>query len=387
MQMQDRRSMMFAAAAAMATFASRPAFGQSRNRAPDSPLGFVPDPKFVQQARLLLTAHPAIDLHAHPGVTFARGATGLTAEAHAIVDGAPSEQQTVDDMRAGGMAGGSFAAVADVQILGLRNGIMGWSREYQPGEARASYERQISNLREWANKVGAVVALTPEDIISLHKRKKIAALLTVEGGDFLAGDASYVKTAYGDGVRSITLVHYHPNELGDNQTAEARSGGLTSLGRDVVHEMNRAGMIVDVAHASDATVRGVLKASRDPIMCSHTVLAGHPSVYPRFISDALSKDIAAEGGIIGAWPSGFGATTMNDFIDRIFTLCETVGPDHVALGTDMDANYKPVLGSYRQIPVLVSELLRRGYGTDQTVAFLGGNFLRFFGTVSSKKEA
>jgi len=68
-------------------------------------------------------------------------------------------------------------------------------------------------------------------------------------------------------------------------------------------------------------------------------------------------------------------------VDRIFDLSEALGPDHVAMGTDMDANYKPVFTSYRQMPLLVSELLRRGYGEDNVVKFVGGNFLRVFEAV------
>jgi microsomal dipeptidase-like Zn-dependent dipeptidase len=238
------------------------------------------------------------------------------------------------DMVAGGVAGGSFAAVANVEILGLRKGALGWTREFRPGEARASYERQIANLNEWVRKGGATVALAPDDIVRLHSRKRIAALLMVEGGDFLAGDARYVRRAFTDGVRSITLVHYHPNEIGDNQTAEPQSGGLTAFGREVVAEMDHVGMVIDVAHASEDTVRGVLKTTRNPVMCSHTLLAGHGPQNPRFISDALALEIAARGGVIGAWPSGFGSTTMNDYIDHILTLSRVVGPEHVGFGTD-----------------------------------------------------
>jgi membrane dipeptidase len=372
-----------AAAAGTTAFTSR---GVTQTNAPEAPLGFVTDPKYLARAQKLLARHPAIDLHAHPGDTFVRGAKDLTPEVQAIVGPNPTEPRAVTDMKVGGMAGGSFAAVADLEILGLRDGKLGWAREFRPGEARASYEIQISNLREWVPKAGAVVALGPDDIARLQREKKIAALLTVEGGDFLAGETSYLKRAFEDGVRIITLVHYHPNELGDNQTAEPRSGGLTPFGHEVVAEMDRLGMIIDVAHASDATVRAVLSATRNPVICSHTVLAGKSAVNPRFISVELAREIAANGGIVGAWPAGFGATTLNDYIERIFELRRVVGPDHVAFGSDMDANYKPVLSNYRQMPLLVAEMLRRGYGQDETIAFLGSNFLRVFNKVWSGRK-
>jgi len=359
--------------------------GDAQSLPVDAPLGFSPDPTFVQQAKELLTMKPAIDLHAHPGVTFARGA--VSPEAQHFIGAGPFETLRIADMLAGDVAGGSFAAVADVEILGPRKGVMGWTREFRPGEARASYDRQIANLKEWVRKAGATTALAPDDIVRLHSQKRIAALLMVEGGDFLEDDAQYVKKAFRDGVRSITLVHYHPNKIGDNQTAEPQSGGLTAFGREVVAEMDDVGMVIDVAHASEDTVRGVLKDTRNPVMCSHTLLAGHGRQSPRFISDALAHDIAAHGGVIGAWPSGFGSTTMNDYIDHILTLSGVVGPEHVGFGTDMDGNYKPVFNNYRQVPLLVSELLRRGYGRDDTAAFLGGNFLRVFSKVWSGRTS
>ncbi|QKS00453.1 hypothetical protein F9288_13110 [Sphingomonas sp. CL5.1] len=376
MKLVDRRTMILTAGGiAVAAIAVRATAGGG-----DAPLGFAPDPAFLERAEHLLARYPAIDLHAHPGDTFARDAIDLSPDVRAIAAAGPMEEQAVRDMRAGRMAGGSFAAVADVEILGTRNGAMGWLREFRPGEARASYERQIRNLRKRVGEAGASIALTPADIVRLHRQGRIAALLTVEGGDFLAGDASYLDTAFADGVRAITLVHYHPNELGDNQTAPPRSG-LTAFGREVVRGMDRLGMVIDVAHASEDTARGVLETSCNPVMCSHTVLASDTDRYPRFISAGLAKAIAAKGGVIGVWPSGFGAATMNDYVERIFALRRAVGPEFVALGTDMDANYKPVLTSYRQIPLLVSELLRRGYGEQETIAFAGGNFLRLFGAV------
>lgn len=324
----DRRTVI--AGLATAAIAAKAA---AKVGAVEAPLGFVPDPTFLTQAKRLLAAHPAIDLHAHPGDTFARDAITLSPDLQAIARAAPTEKGAIDDMRSGRMAGGSFAAVADIEILGTHNGAMGWLREFRPGEARASYERQIRNLRKWVGDAGANFALTPADFVRLHHRKEIAALLTVEGGDFLAGDASYLKTAFADGVRAITLVHYHPNELGDNQTAPPRAG-LTDFGREVVTEMDRFGMVIDVAHASQDTVRGVLETSRNPVMCSHTVLAGSSGNYPRFISEGLARDIAAKGGIIGAWPAGFGAASQGLWREGDHRICRRKFPETLQRGLE-----------------------------------------------------
>lgn len=376
--MTDRRTLIAMAGAALLPLQA------ARAAAPPPEagnLGFVPDPRFLAQAKRLLDTAPAIDLHAHPGRTFGRDAVGLSAAAASIIAGGPFEDRAIADMRAGGISGASFAAVADLQILDAKGMALAATREFAPGEARASYERQIANLKTYVLAAGARLVREPADFVTFKRRGEIGALLTVEGADFLAGDLSGLSAAFNDGVRSVTLVHYHSNELGETQTAPGPSQGLTAFGRDVVTEMGRLGMIVDVAHAAEPVVRGVLAATDRPLMCSHTYVLGHGTDNPRFISDALAREIAAHGGVIGAWPSGIGAVTLNDYVDRIFQIAEVAGPAHVALGTDMDANFKPVMTSYRQLPLVVSELLRRGYGTDNVKAFLGGNFLRVFRAV------
>lgn len=380
----DRRSLILAAAAGAASMVAGP--GRAQDARVDPALGFVPNDAFLTQASRLLAQVSAIDIHAHPGRTFAQDAVGLSPPVAAMVAGGPFEARTMEDMRAGGLAGGSFSAVADVQLLDARGTALVATRPFGPEEAQASYERQIANLKANIAANGGDIVLAPSDFARLKRQGKIAAMLTIEGGDFLVGDVSRVKVAFNDGLRSITLVHYRPNELGDIQTAAAVNGSLTGFGREVVAEMGRLGMVIDIAHATEAVVAGVLATTDRPVMCSHTHILGRGVENARFISEGLARDIAAHGGVVGAWPAGIGASTLNDFVDRIFQLSEVVGPKHVSLGTDMDANYRPIMTSYRQLPLVVSELLRRGYGVDNTTAFLGGNFLRVFKTVWAKRE-
>ncbi|MEQ1488909.1 MAG: membrane dipeptidase, partial [Terricaulis sp.] len=333
------------------------------------------------RARALLARHLVIDVHAHPGRTFVRGATGLSPALIAFSARGTSEDSAFEDMRAGLVSGGSFSLVADFQTLDLQGEGLASTREFSPGEARASYERQLANLRAATAAGGAAFVAQPADFERIRGDGGVAVLVTVEGADFLDGDIANVARSFEDGVRSITLVHYRPNELGDIQTAPAVRGGLTPFGADVIREMDRLGMVVDLAHAAEPVVSMALEVGQRPMMCSHTHLQGHGATNARFLSEPLARAIAERGGVIGAWPAGIGATTMNDYVDRIFELGEVLGPDHVAMGTDMDANYKPVFTSYRQMPLLVSELLRRGYGEDNVVKFVGGNFLRVFEAV------
>lgn len=350
-------------------------------RPEEAPLGFEPDERFVERARALLRRNPAIDVHAHPGRTFIRGATGLSPALMAFSIRGTSEDAAFKDMREGLVCGGSFSLVADFQTLDLQGEGLASTREFAPGEARASYERQLANLRATVAEHGAMIVAEPSDFARIKGGGGVAVLITVEGADFLGGDIANVTRAFADGVRSITLVHYRPNEVGDIQTAPTVRRGLTPFGAEVIREMDRLGMVVDLAHAAEPVVSMALKVGERPMMCSHTHLQGHGATNPRFLSEGLARAITERDGVIGAWPAGIGATTMNDYVDRIFDLSEALGPDHVAMGTDMDANYKPVFTSYRQMPLLVSELLRRGYGEDNVVKFVGGNFLRVFEAV------
>lgn len=334
---------------------------------------------FPQQAHALLKANPAIDIHAHPGRTFGRDAENLSPALKMMSSGGATEDRAIADMREGRLSGASFAVVADVQVLDVQpGGGLGAAREFKPGEARASYARQIANMHRVLPELGVTFVKEPGDFKRIRAKGGIAGLLTVEGADFLDGDLANVRKAFDDGVRSITLVHYRPNEVGDIQTAPPMWAGLPPHGADVIREMNRLGMVVDLAHASEDTAAAALAVSSVPVMCSHTHVNGRGATHPRFISLELAKGIAAKGGIIGAWPAGIGMKTLEEYAARIIDLADLLGPEHVSLGTDMDANFMPVMTSYKQLPELVAELLRRGYGKKNAAAFVGGNFLRVY---------
>jgi len=350
------------------------------------PLGFAPDERFVEAARVLLRDHPAIDIHAHPGRTFVRDATGLSIALRLFALRGSFEDSALEDMRTGQMCGGSFALVSDFDLLDLKGEGLVARREFAPGEARSSYQKQLANLLAVAASNHGTLVSEPEDFENARKTGSIAMLLTVEGADFLAGDLRNVAAAAADGIRSITLVHYHPNEVGDIQTAPAVRGGLTPFGAELIGEMARVGLVVDLAHAAPAVFAKALEMSERPMLCSHTQLQGHGATHPRFIDESLARALAEKGGVVGAWPVSMGMASLRDFVDRIIDMAHVLGPDHVALGTDMDANPKPVLGSYRQMPLLVSELLKRGYGDDNAVKFIGGNFLRVFAAVRAGKH-
>jgi membrane dipeptidase len=184
----------------------------------------------------------------------------------------------------------------------------------------------------------------------------------------------------------LTLVHYRVSEIGDVQTEAPVHDGLSRFGRDVVAECHRLGIVVDCAHASLATTMAVLKVSSQPVIISHGQL-GYPGTdssdtgHPRLMTARHAAAVAEAGGLVGAWPCGITSRSLVDFGTEITRLTEAVSPDHVALGTDLDGNYRPVLTSYDQLDDLVGLLRGRGLPPDRIHQILGGNALQLLGRV------
>jgi membrane dipeptidase len=325
----------------------------------------------------LLKRHATVDTHSHPGRFFLKALRDPTPTTRAF--GEPFEAAAIADLEAGNVSAALFSAVSDMRLLeqtasqGLKA-----ARDFQPGEAYADYQRQLGELKSLVASHAVTAGLKPADIEAAHRGHNIAAVFAVEGGDFIEGRLERVHEAFRDGVRAVTLVHYHINQIGDIQTESPVHDGLTPLGKSIVLEMNRTGIIMDLAHATFAVTKGVIEASRKPIMISHTNLATATVNHPRLITSEHAKMVAAAGGVIGSWPSGVGQTTFADYIDSIRRLVDAVGIDHVAIGTDMDANFKPVFRSYRDWGLIPAALLARGMREDEAAKVMGANFLRVF---------
>ena len=347
-----------------------------------APVGFGVTPDELARARALLARHPSVDAHAHPGRSFVDGAEHLSGLVWVYARLGTFESRAVADMVAGGLSVAAFAAVSDFQVLGLAGEGLAERRQFEPGEAWASYQRQIGNLKALAASGLVFPVKTVADVAAARQSGKPGMLMTVEGGDFLEGLPERVAQAHADGVRSITLMHYRSNELGDTITGTPVHGQLSAAGVAVVKAMNAAGMLVDVAHASEATALSAIAASSKPVMASHVHVHSDQLHHPRFISRNLARAVAgAGGGVLGAWPAGIGITDLNGFVARTFELVDQVGIDHVCLGTDMDANYKPVFDTYANLPLYVAGLLKRGMHEPEVAQLIGGNFLRLMAAV------
>jgi membrane dipeptidase len=223
------------------------------------------------------------------------------------------------------------------------------------------------------------LVLEPGDIEKARASGKPGCILSIEGGDFVGDDPAHVTVAAEDGVRIITLVHYLAGgKIGDVMTAPPVNNGLTDFGRAVIAEIDRNRIILDLSHASEKTAFDALSVATGPVIATHTHITGLGIGSARFISPELARKIADTGGFIGAWPAGFGIATLEGFLARIEQLVGAIGIDHVAIGTDMDANYKPVMETYRKMPVVVAGLFKRGHSEQVVAKIIGGNFLRVF---------
>jgi membrane dipeptidase len=345
-------------------------------------LGMELDPEQRAAGVAFLARHASVDTHCHPGRFFLGHLTYQTPGTRAF--GEPFEESAIADLNAGSVSAALFAAVSDMRLLEPTAQGIHAVKEYQPGEAYADYRRQLAELQALVASRKIAQSLNPSDIYAAQRRHHAAAVFAVEGGDFIEDRLDRVHEAFRDGVRSITIVHYHINQIGDIQTEAPVHEGLTPLGKSIIGEMNRTGIIVDLAHATFAVAKGVVEVSTKPVMISHTNLSTPAFSHPRLISAEHAKLVASAGGIIGSWPSGVGQTTFADYIDSIRRLVDTVGIEHVAIGTDMDANFRPVLRSYRDWSLIPAALLARGMHEREAAAIMGGNFLRVFKAVLSR---
>ena len=253
-----------------------------------------------------------------------------------------------------------------------------------------------------AHKDSIALALSPEDALRNKAEGLISIFLGMENGSPLNGSLPVLRFFWKMGVRYITLTHNGDNALADSAAEGKKWHGLSPFGREVVAEMNRLGMIVDLAHSSDETFWDVLDFSKAPIVSTHSccrALAGHP----RNMTDDMIKAMADKGGVIqiNFYPvflsDGYAALFkehgenarplpgVGAVADHIDHAVKVGGIDHVGIGTDYDGiEVAPEgLEDVSKLPVLFDELSRRGYTDDQIDKIAGGNFLRVMGDVIS----
>jgi membrane dipeptidase len=319
-------------------------------------------------AQSLIANELSVDLHCHPG---------LFPRSH------PTLQTHLDRVAQGRLKLLLLAAVADLPLIQVSpQGRISTQREPRPGELHASTYRQVATFQAPLADGRLVAVKRVADLEMLRAQRRSGAILTVEGGDFLDGRLDRVQEAHDRGIRAIQLVHYRVNELGDIQTEPAVHGGLTPFGKDVIREMNRLGMVVDVAHATFDAVKHAADVATKPFILSHTILFVRTR-FQRAVSRDHARLVAKHRGVIGVFPTAVDGVGFDGFIDHVSRLVDAVGADHVGIGTDMDGiPVGPTFTDYSQWPSIPAALLARGYGHDDVVKVMGGNFLRVFREVA-----
>jgi membrane dipeptidase len=330
----------------------------------------------------------------------------------------PDGHVDIPRMREGGMGAIFFSIWIDGRIMG------------PPAVQKAldQIDAVHENVRRFSKDM--VFARTAEEVRRAHAQGKIAALMGVEGGHMIGNDIRMVRV-FGDlGVRYMTLTHFYNDEWADSSTDKPAHNGLTDYGKEIVREMNRQGIMVDISHVSDKTFYDALQVSKAPLIASHSscrALCDHV----RDMSDDMIKALAAKGGVIqinyeksfidqayktaydqatgGAGVVGALNQAVKDcggdpecasraeiamerklteegklphvdwarIVDHIDHAVKLVGADHVGLGSDFDGATMPDgMEDCSKLPKITEALLRKGYSDADIRKVLGENTLR-----------
>lgn len=288
-------------------------------------------------------------------------------------------------MRGNGIALLAWAVVDDRRWISA-NGTLRQVAQPRPGEIAGYWNTLVTGyearLAEWQ----LAKALTPADVdAALAGEPRV--LLACESANFLEGDPARLADAHARGVRHLQLVHYIRSPLGDHQTAEPAQGGLTPLGAQVVAECRRLGIVVDLAHGTPALVDAALDASDAAPVWSHSWVSpaggthADPGYIARSLSPAQARKIAGRGGVVGLWclrsSSGYPVNSKRTYADEILRMCELLGPEHVAFGTDMEGVWpNRMMNDYDDLRDVAEDLLRRGVAAATLEQVFIGNYAR-----------
>jgi membrane dipeptidase len=316
----------------------------------------------------LLRDNVSVDVHTHAGPD---GITSRTA---------PPSDEIARSMRAGHLAVLCLADVPDSPILGRNaQNVLAALRVPEPGLLWKYHLDRLGWADELVAKHGIRRALTLADVKAAHAAGQPAIILDVEGLDFLEKKLERLEESYARGVRTMQLVHYTPNDLGDFQTGAVVHHGLTPFGADVIRACNKLGVVVDVAHATSDTVKQAAKVATRPLLLSHTALRGSKAqgatpLTERQVTADHARAIADTGGSVGIWhffPS------VELYVDGLKEMVDVVGVNHVSIGTDTSRG-TGLFPRYDHFPQLVDAMLKGGFTPADTAKIIGGNYLRIF---------
>ncbi len=297
-----------------------------------------------------------------------------------------------------------------------------------PEQVKETVE-QIDLVQNWVARYPETFAIarTAADVRRIHKSGKIASMIGVEGGGQIDGSLSVLRSFARAGAGYLTLTHSRTIDWADSATDDPKHDGLTPFGEEVVRELNRLGMLVDLSHVSEATMIDALRVSRAPVIFSHSNARALDD-HPRNVSDAVLKLVAQNGGVVmvsfapnyvsddyrhwsadraaekaryntppfgglyvgqpdkaaaalGEWEKTHPKpkVTLSMVADHIEHIAKVAGADHVGIGSDFDGVGQTLPDGLRDVtgyPALLEELMRRGWNDGDIAKLAGGNVLR-----------
>ncbi len=379
--------------------------GSTRHSSPDASAD-----EFVRDALALLEGSPLIDGHNDLAIALREKVGGIgvsSVDLRGQVEGLDTD---IPRLRAG-RVGGQFWSI--------------WVPADLPEErALPMALEQLDVADGFAGRYPDVFgrAGTAAEVEAVFKSGRIASLLGLEGGAMIASSLPILRTFFARGIRYMTLTHWKTTRWADSATDEPRHGGLTAFGREVVREMNRLGMLVDLSHVAPSTMAAALEVTESPVVFSHSG-AQAVNAHVRNVPDEILRRIPANGGVVmavflgqfvseqlrrhvlpsveleeaferehpdalptavrevgRAWLAANPppAATLEQIVDHIDHLVKVMGPQHVGIGSDFDGGELLPVGmeDVSRFPYLVAELLRRGYAEGDVRAIAGGNILR-----------
>ena len=393
-----------------------------------------------------LTSSPLLMAQAKPSKKTARSSSALARQIHnsaLIIDThADTTQRLLDENF--DMANPPAGDTGNLDFAKAKAGNLGaefFSIWVEPTQFKGQYAHRTLDLIDAVYQQAAkhpdkmVMVFTTTGLEFAHREHKLAALMGIEGGHSIENDIRLLRDYYHLGVRYMTLTWSNTNEWADSSgdiddPSVQHHNGLTDFGKQVVQEMNRLGMIVDISHVSDKTFYDTLLVSRAPVIASHSsarALTNHP----RNMTDDMLRAIARKGGVVMVnyysafvdenwrkayeaqakdrkaaidavaekykdadpvtryretdkvakeWAAKIPRPPFSDIIDHIDHVAKIAGIDHVGLGSDFDGTPSMPEGmdSAADLPKITEGLLKRGYTAAQIRKILGGNFMRVF---------
>jgi membrane dipeptidase len=366
--------------------------------------------RFTERARAILRESPLIDGHNDLAISLRERVGGLRTSSVDLRRHVDDGDTDIPRLREGGV-GGQFwsvwvpAALPELEAFRMAIEQLDIVHRFVAGHPEAF-----------------ALATTADEVERAFAAGRIASLLGLEGGSMIASSMAALRQFHALGIRYMTLTHWRTTRWADAATDPPQHDGLTPFGLEVVREMNRLGMLVDLSHVSPGTMRAALDVTEAPVIFSHSG-ARAVTDHPRNVPDEILRDVPANGGVVMAvFLSGFISTEVNDHMapfeaigeayvaehpdapdievravrrawldanpaprttigqvaDHIDHLRDVAGIDHVGIGSDFDGGelLPDGLEDVAGFPRLIGELLRRGYGDDDVRAIAGGNILR-----------